>query len=71
MDYDLDAVAGLDSLASYGLTSAPSGKGKPRTPYKTATVLKKKEKLTSEDQVRERAGGTRQTQGTKQRSSRP
>ncbi|KAE8818118.1 hypothetical protein D1007_04225 [Hordeum vulgare] len=53
MDEDLDAAAGLASLASSGMTTAPSGKGKPRSPCKTATAPKPKKTLTPEQHARE------------------
>ncbi|KAE8780552.1 hypothetical protein D1007_46346 [Hordeum vulgare] len=53
MDDDLDATAGLASLASSGMTTAPSGKGKPRAPRKTAAVPKPKKTLTPEQHARE------------------
>ena len=51
---DLDAAAGLASLASSG-TVAPSRKGKPRAPCKTATAAKPKKALTPEQRAREPA----------------
>ena len=54
IDLDLDAVAGLASLASSGAV-APSGKGKPRVPRKTAAAAKPKKAPTPEQRVRESA----------------
>ena len=48
MDDDLDIAAGLASLASSGITTAPSGKGKPRAPHRTAAAAKPNKKLTPE-----------------------
>ncbi|KAE8781994.1 hypothetical protein D1007_44742 [Hordeum vulgare] len=50
MDVDLDVVA---DLASSGITTAPSCKGKPRAPRKTATAPKKNKELTPEERARE------------------
>ncbi|KAE8805677.1 hypothetical protein D1007_18356 [Hordeum vulgare] len=55
MDDDLDAATGLASLASSGIMIAPSLKGKPRTPRKTATAPKKNKELTPKDKAREYA----------------
>ncbi|KAE8768911.1 hypothetical protein D1007_59566 [Hordeum vulgare] len=55
MHDDLDAAAGLASLASSGITTAPSDKGKPRAPCKTAATPKKKKQLTPEERARESA----------------
>ncbi|XBH56215.1 hypothetical protein VPH35_078109 [Triticum aestivum] len=54
IDLDLDAAAGLASLASSGAV-APSGKGKPHAPRKTAAATKPKKALTSEQRARESA----------------
>ena len=54
IDLDLDAAAGLASLASSGAV-APSGKGKPRAPRKTAAATKPKKALTPEQRARESA----------------
>ncbi|XBI50124.1 hypothetical protein VPH35_113578 [Triticum aestivum] len=54
LDLDLDAAAGLASLASSGAV-APSGKGKPRAPCKTAAATKPKKALTPEQRARESA----------------
>ena len=54
IDLDLDAAAGLDSLALSGVV-APSGKGKPRAPRKTAAATKPKKALTPERRARESA----------------
>ena len=54
IDLDLDAAAGLASLASSG-AAAPSGKGKPRAPRKTAAATKPKKALTPEQRARESA----------------
>ena len=53
-DDDLDAAAGLASLASSG-AAAPSGKGKPRAPRKAAAASKPKKALTPEQRARELA----------------
>ncbi|XBJ13320.1 hypothetical protein VPH35_017690 [Triticum aestivum] len=52
IDLDLDAAAGLASLASSDIV-APSGKGKPRAPRKTAAATKPKKALTPEQRARE------------------
>ena len=54
IDLDLDAAAGLASLASSGAV-ATSGKGKPRAPRKTAAATKPKKALTPEQRARESA----------------
>ncbi|XBH92293.1 hypothetical protein VPH35_083450 [Triticum aestivum] len=54
IDLDLDAAAGLASLASSGAV-APSRKGKPRAPRKTAAATKPKKALTPEQRARESA----------------
>ncbi|XBI24408.1 hypothetical protein VPH35_049515 [Triticum aestivum] len=54
IDLDLDAAAGLASLASSGAV-APSGKGKPCAPRKTAAAAKPKKVLTPEQRARESA----------------
>ncbi|XBI75233.1 hypothetical protein VPH35_068628 [Triticum aestivum] len=54
IDLDLDAAAGLASLASSGVV-APSGKGKPRAPRKTVAATKPKKALTPEQRARESA----------------
>ena len=54
IDLDLDAAASLASLASSGVV-APSGKGKPRAPRKTAAATKSKKALTPEQRARESA----------------
>ncbi|XBI38978.1 hypothetical protein VPH35_123857 [Triticum aestivum] len=54
IDLDLDAAAGLASLASSGAV-APSGKGKPRAPRKTVAATKPKKALTPEQRARESA----------------
>ncbi|XBI00455.1 hypothetical protein VPH35_129474 [Triticum aestivum] len=54
LDLDLDAAAGLASLASSGAV-APSGKGKPRVPRKTAAATKPKKALTPEQRASESA----------------
>ncbi|XBI61767.1 hypothetical protein VPH35_042513 [Triticum aestivum] len=54
IDLDLDAAAGLASLALSGAI-APSGKGKPRAPRKAAAATKPKKALTPEQQARELA----------------
>ena len=51
---DLDAAAGLASLASSGAV-APSRKGKPRAPRKTAAATKPKKALTPEQWAMESA----------------
>ena len=51
IDLDLDAAAGLASLASPGMTTAPSGKCKPRAPRKTAAAAKPKKALTPEQRA--------------------
>ncbi|KAE8777007.1 hypothetical protein D1007_50256 [Hordeum vulgare] len=55
MNDDLDAAAGLASRASSGITIAPSRKGKPRAPCRTATAPKKKKERTPEERTRESA----------------
>ncbi|KAE8798358.1 hypothetical protein D1007_26452 [Hordeum vulgare] len=55
MDDDLDAAAGLASLASSGMTTAPFSKGKPHAPRKTAVAPKPKKTLTPEHRARESA----------------
>ncbi|KAE8814599.1 hypothetical protein D1007_08119 [Hordeum vulgare] len=57
MDDDLDAAAGLASLASSDITTAPSRNGKPRPPQKIATAPKKKKELTREERAWESAKG--------------
>ncbi|KAE8814892.1 Protein UXT-like protein [Hordeum vulgare] len=47
MDDELEAAAGLASLASYD--AAPAGRGKPRASCKTAALPKKKEELMPEE----------------------
>ncbi|SPT19929.1 unnamed protein product [Triticum aestivum] len=54
IDLDFDAVAGLASLASSGAV-APSRKGNPRAPRKTAAATKPKKALTPEHRARESA----------------
>ena len=54
IDLDLDAAAGLAYLAS-SAAAAPSGKGKPRAPRKTAAAIKPKKPLTPEQRAREPA----------------
>ena len=54
IDLDLDAAAGLAYLAS-SAAAAPSGKGKPRAPRKTAAATKPKKALTPEQRARESA----------------
>ncbi|KAE8791220.1 hypothetical protein D1007_34349 [Hordeum vulgare] len=55
MDDDLNAAADLASLTSSSITTAPSRKGKPRGPCKTATTPKKKKDLTPEELDKESA----------------
>nr|XP_020168473.1 uncharacterized protein LOC109753967 [Aegilops tauschii subsp. strangulata] len=52
---DLDAAAGLASLASSGMPIAPSGKGKPRAPCKATAAPKPKKTLTPEQRATESA----------------
>ncbi|KAE8795518.1 hypothetical protein D1007_29605 [Hordeum vulgare] len=52
---DLDDAISLASLASSSIAIAPSDKGKPCTPRKTATAHKKKKKLMPEEWARESA----------------
>ncbi|XBH95240.1 hypothetical protein VPH35_085834 [Triticum aestivum] len=54
IDLDLDVAAGLASFASSGAV-APSGKGKPHAPRKTAAATKPKKALTPEQRARESA----------------
>nr|XP_020198782.1 uncharacterized protein LOC109784591 [Aegilops tauschii subsp. strangulata] len=54
-DLNLDAAAGLASLALFGMTTAPSSKGKPRASCKTAAAPKPKKVLTPEQRARESA----------------
>ncbi|XBI18323.1 hypothetical protein VPH35_060129 [Triticum aestivum] len=56
-DLDLDAAAGLASLASSGMTTAPPVKAMlaPRAPCKTAAAPKPKKALTPEQRARESA----------------
>src|SRR4051812_38400371 len=51
---DLDAAAGLASLALSG-APAPTGKGKPRAPRKTAAAAKPKKPLTPAQRAMESA----------------
>ncbi|KAE8799453.1 putative serine/threonine-protein kinase [Hordeum vulgare] len=55
MDDDIDTVVGLTSLASFGIKTNPSRKGKPRAPRKTATMPKKKKEVTPGERARESA----------------
>ncbi|KAE8816920.1 DNA repair protein rhp54 [Hordeum vulgare] len=55
MDDDLDAAPGLASLASSGMTTAPSDKGKPRAPRKTVAAPKLEKTLTPEQRTRDLA----------------
>lgn len=55
MDEDLDATAGLASLASSGLATVPSGKGNPCAALKTAAPPKKKKKKKKKLTFAERA----------------
>ncbi|KAE8788068.1 DNA repair protein rhp54 [Hordeum vulgare] len=64
MDDDLDAAAGLASLASSGMTTAPSGKGKPCAPRKTIVAPKPKKTLTPEQRARESAKKKGRTHAT-------
>ncbi|KAE8783785.1 hypothetical protein D1007_42711 [Hordeum vulgare] len=55
MDDDLDAAAGLASLALFGMRTASSGKGKPLASRKTAAVPKPKKTLMPEQRARDSA----------------
>ena len=55
IDLDLDAAAGLASLASSGMKTAPSGKGKPRAPRKPSAAPKPKKGLTPGQRAAEAA----------------
>ncbi|KAE8776040.1 hypothetical protein D1007_51373 [Hordeum vulgare] len=56
MDDDLDAAAGLASLASSGMMTAPSDKGKPRATRKTAAAPKPKKTRTTRKGVGQEEG---------------